>query len=82
MLGEIMEGFKQHAVVIKLNGGIPGADPATSQITEDNYIDYLSHQGVKESLPEILTAKLTKRGRTDSSHLLFLGYSPRHWSPG
>jgi SIR2-like domain/TIR domain len=78
-LGEIMEGFRQHAVVIKLNGGIPGAG-LNFAITEDNYIDYLSHQGLKESLPEMLTAKLTKRGVTDSSHLLFLGYSPRHWS--
>lgn len=78
-VGGMMESFKQHAVVIKLNGGIPGGD-RNFAITEDNYIDYLSHQGVKESLPEILKAKLTKRGRTDSSHLLFLGYSPRHWS--
>lgn len=78
-LGDIMEGFKQYPVVIKLNGGIPGGD-RTFAITEDHYFDYLSHQGIKESLPEMLMAKLTKRGRSDSSHLLFLGYSPRHWS--
>jgi hypothetical protein len=78
-LGEITESLKQHAVVIKLNGGIPGAG-LNFAVTEDNYIDYLSHQGVKESLPEMLKSKLTRRGRTDKTHLLFLGYSPRHWS--
>jgi hypothetical protein len=71
-----MEPFKKHAIVIKLNGG-SGSDSA---VTEDHYIDYLSHQNVKESLHPMLLAKLITRGRTDSSHLLFLGYSPRNWS--
>jgi hypothetical protein len=69
--------FQEHAVVIKLNGGIPTA-ARNFAITEDHYIDYLTHHGVRESLPKILLAKLTKR--QNSSHLLFLGYSPRHWN--
>ena len=73
-----MEAFREHAVVIKLNGGIDRSQ--NFAIKEDDYIDYLSHRGVKELLPEIISAKLTKRGRRDGSHLLFLGYSLRHWN--
>jgi len=69
--------FQEHAVVIKLNGGIPTA-ARNFAITEDHYIDYLIHQGVKESLPKIILAKLTKR--QNSAHLFFLGYSLRHWN--
>lgn len=76
--GRMMEAFREHAVVIKLNGGIDTS--RNFAIREDDYIDYLSHRGVKELLPEILSAKLTKRGRVDGSHLLFLGYSLRHWN--
>jgi hypothetical protein len=65
--------------VIKLNGGIT-AGRRNFLATEDHYIDYLSHQGIKESLPEMLMAKLTKRGTKENSHLLFLGYSLRHWT--
>jgi hypothetical protein len=77
-INEESEGFKKHAVVIKLNGGIPAAE-RNFAVTEDHYIDYLSHQGL-DSLPGKLLAKLTKRGREDNSHLLFIGYSPRHWN--
>jgi hypothetical protein len=76
---ELMAGLREHAVVIKLNGGLPSGW-RNFAITEDHYIDYLSHQGLKESLPEMISAKLTKRGKTESSHLLFMGYSLRHWS--
>jgi hypothetical protein len=69
--------FQEHAVVIKLNGGMPTA-ARNFAITEDHYIDYLTHQGVRETLPNIILAKLWKR--QNSSHLLFLGYSPRHWN--
>jgi hypothetical protein len=78
-VNELMAGFKTNPVIIKLNGGIP-AGRNNFAITEDNYIDYLSHQGVKDTLPEMLLAKLTKRGKRENSHLLFLGYSPRHWN--
>lgn len=77
-VSQLMGGFKEHAVVIKLNGGIP-TGTRNFAITEDHYIDYLSHQGIKDSLPEMLLAKLTRRG-TKGSHLLFLGYSLRHWN--
>jgi hypothetical protein len=69
--------FPEHAVVIKLNGGIPTAT-RNFAITEDHYIDYLTHHGVGGSLPKIVLAKLHKR--QNRSHLLFLGYSPRHWN--
>jgi hypothetical protein len=78
-INEESEGFKKHAVIIKLNGGIPAAE-RNFAVTEDHYIDYLSKQGVKDSLPAKLLAKLTKRGREDNSHLVFIGYSPRHWN--
>jgi len=77
-LSQLMEGFKEYPVVIKLNGGIPAGGTRNFAITEDHYIDYLSHQGIKDSLPEMLLAKLTSR--TKGSRLLFLGYSPRHWN--
>jgi hypothetical protein len=73
----LMGGLKKHPVIIKLNGGTQ--ESRDFPITEDHYIDYLGHQGIKDALPEMLEAKLTKRG-TRSSRLLFLGYSPRHWN--
>jgi hypothetical protein len=78
-VNRLMEGFKEHCVVIKLNGGI-GTGTRNFAVTEDHYIDYLGHQGIKDSLPGMLMAKLTKRGKMGNSHLLFLGYSPRHWN--
>jgi TIR domain/SIR2-like domain len=76
-VSSFMGGLKKDPVIIKLNGGTQ--ESRDFPITEDHYIDYLGHQGIKDSLPEILLAKLTKRG-TRSSRLLFLGYSPRHWN--
>jgi len=68
--------FQEHAVVIKLNGGTKAL--RNFAITEDHYIDYLTHHGIKESLPKTILAKLIKK--QNSCHLLFLGYSPRHWN--
>jgi len=76
-ISSLMGGLKKHPVIIKLNGGTQ--ESRDFPITEDHYIDYLGHQGIKDSLPEMLLAKLTKRGAR-SSRLLFLGYSPRHWN--
>ena len=76
---KLMDAFKEHCVVIKLNGGM-GAGRRNFAVTEDHYIDYLNRQGITDSLPEMLLAKLTKRGTKDNSHLIFLGYSPRHWN--
>jgi hypothetical protein len=76
---ELMERMKKYAVIIKLNGGTR-ASRRDFPIIEDHYIDYLSHQGIKNLLPDILLAKLTRRGTKGNSHLLFLGYSPRHWN--
>jgi hypothetical protein len=80
------ESFAEHAAVIKLNGGVPApggreggiptARPREFAITEDNYIDCLSHQGIASLLPKPLLDKLTNR----NSRLLFLGCSPRHWN--
>src|SRR5262249_44911357 len=61
-LNALMPVFKKDPVITKLKGGIP-AGRNNFAITEDNYIDYLSHQGVKDTLPEMLLAKLTKRGK-------------------
>jgi hypothetical protein len=43
-------------------------------ITEDHYIDYLTHTDISNLMPKALVAKLTR------SHFLFLGYSLSDWN--
>lgn len=75
----LMEDFKEHPVIIKLNGGVR-AGQRNFAITEDHYIDYLTHQGVGNTLHNMLSAKLTARGTRENTHLLFMGYSLRNWN--
>jgi len=71
---DITAALKTHPVIIKLNGGFRSSQERFA-ITEDHYIDYLTHQNVKASFPDMLFSRLTY-----GPHLLFLGYNPRNWN--
>ena len=60
-------------VLLKLHGF---ADPEQGSytITEDHYIEYLTHSALDDRLPQSVLAVLR------NSHLLFLGYSLRDWN--
>lgn len=75
----IQDGLRERPVILKLNGGF-SSGRRNFAVTEDHFIDYLTHRGVKDALPEILLAKLTKRGKRENSHLLFMGFGLRNWT--
>jgi hypothetical protein len=62
--------------IVKIHGAVDRSDPEGDSyvITEDHYIDYLSHTNIANLIPVTLAAVLRK------SHLLFLGYSMRDWN--
>ena len=60
----------QWPVILKLYGGYQ----ENFVITEDQYIDYLSHRDVSELIPVELLAILKE------NPILFLGYSPSYWN--
>ena len=62
--------LKQRPVLLKLYGGI-GDDFV---ITENHYIDYLSHRDIAELLPANLLNQLRRH------YIWFLGYSPSYWN--
>jgi SIR2-like domain len=67
----------QHPVILKIHGAVKrGAhiDEDSYVITEDHYIDYLTHTEIANLLPARLVAKLRK------CHFLFLGYALRDWN--
>jgi NAD-dependent SIR2 family protein deacetylase len=61
-------------VVLKIHGAVNRKEPSADSyvITEDDYIDYLSHNQVSKLA--LLTARLM------NSHCLFLGYSLQDWN--
>jgi hypothetical protein len=63
-------------VILKLHGAVDRGDPARDSfvITEDNYIDYLTHSDISSQIP------MTLRQAMEESHFLFLGYSMRDWN--
>jgi hypothetical protein len=63
-------------VILKIHGAIDRLDPDRDNyvITEDHYIDYLTHTDIAQFVPVVLAAKLRR------SHFLFLGYSMRDWN--
>ena len=65
-----------YPVILKLYGGMTEVlpDGKNSVMTEDQYIDYLSHRDVASLLPTQLLDKLHR------SKTLFLGYSPGQWN--
>jgi hypothetical protein len=83
IVGDLDEATKKalevHPLIIKLNGGLRSG-PEEFAITEDHYIDYLTHNKLDTNFPPKLLARLKKVGAKDGPHLLFLGYSPRNWN--
>ncbi|MGA3218987.1 MAG: SIR2 family protein [Acidimicrobiales bacterium] len=63
-------------VVLKLHGFVNRNDPNHDSyvITEDHYIEYLTHADLDELLPASVLTRLL------NCHLLFLGYSLRDWN--
>ena len=66
----------EHTVVLKIHGAVNRLDDTRDSyvITEDNYIDYLTHTDISSLVPVSLSAKLKR------SNFLFLGYSLRDWN--
>lgn len=66
----------ERSVILKIHGAVDRLDPEGDSyvITEDDYIDYLTHTDVSSLVPVTLAAKLKK------SHFLFLGYGLRDWN--
>lgn len=69
--------LKQRTVILKLHGAVqrPGSFADDNYvITEDHYIDYLTHGDITLLLPQEVTSRLR------NSHFLFLGYSMKDWN--
>jgi len=62
--------------VVKIHGAIDRSDETRDSyvITEDHYIDYLTHTELASFLPATIAAKML------TSHFLFLGYSLQDWN--
>jgi DNA-binding SARP family transcriptional activator len=67
----------ERTVILKLHGQVdrgPEREWESFVVTEDDYIDYLSHSDVAAAVPVGLAAKLRR------SHFLFLGYTMADWN--
>lgn len=67
---------EHRTVVLKIHGAVDRADDAQDSyvITEDHYIDYLTHTTPNELIPVKLLDELLH------CHFLFLGYAMRDWN--
>lgn len=67
---------EERTVILKIHGVVDRNNRARDSyvITEDHYIDYLSHKDIAQQLPAQLLEKMSW------SHFLFLGYSLRDWN--
>jgi hypothetical protein len=65
--------LNKRPVVLKLYGGY---ESGSFQITEDDYIDYLSHRDMAELIPSSLLRIL----RADNTTMWFLGYALSLWN--
>jgi hypothetical protein len=68
--------LKQQSAILKIHGAVNRNDENRDSyvITENHYIDYLTHTDLSLIVPANLVAKLQK------SSILFLGYSLRDWN--
>ncbi|MGZ4336254.1 MAG: SIR2 family NAD-dependent protein deacylase [Gaiellaceae bacterium] len=69
--------LKERTVILKLHGAVRrlgSFDQDNYVITEDHYIDYLTHGDITILLPSVVTSRLR------NSHFLFLGYSMKDWN--
>jgi hypothetical protein len=68
----------KQTVILKIHGAVVRGDSEADRdsyvITEDHYIDYLTHTEIQDLVPVMLAKRLRK------SHLLFLGYSMSDWN--
>jgi SIR2-like domain len=66
----------ERTVILKIHGAVDRSDRKRDSyvVTEDDYIDYLTHEDVRNLIPITLVQKL------EESHFLFLGYSMRDWN--
>lgn len=66
----------ERTTILKIHGVVDRNNRARDSyvITEDHYIDYLSHKDIAQQLPAQLLEKMSW------SHFLFLGYSLRDWN--
>ena len=68
--------LSKRTVILKIHGAVDRLDPERDSyvITEDHYIDYLTHTDISNLVPAALAARLRR------SHFLFLGYSLADWN--
>jgi DNA-binding SARP family transcriptional activator len=69
--------LEERTVILKLHGQVdrgPEREWESFVVTEDDYIDYLSHSDVAAAVPVGLAAKLRR------SHFVFLGYTMGDWN--
>jgi hypothetical protein len=68
----------RRTVILKIHGAVDRSEDSewgdSYVITEDHYIDYLTHTDISALLPVTLSARLRR------SHFLFLGYGMRDWN--
>jgi hypothetical protein len=66
----------KHTIVLKIHGSVVRTSDKQDSyvITEDHYIEYLTHTNPSELFPPKILAKLV------DSNLLFLGYGLRDWN--
>ncbi len=72
-------GEVQRSLIVKIHGAVDGSSGAyrwkdNYVITEDQYIEYLSHSPVESLVPVQILDRLT------GAHCLFLGYSMNDWN--
>jgi SIR2-like domain len=71
-------GPEKRTVIVKLHGAVQRRRPTQEDdnyvITEDHYIEYLSHTDLTSQLPSVITEKLR------NSSYLFLGYGMKDWN--
>jgi hypothetical protein len=70
-------GPEKRTVILKLHGAVQRLRPPEEDnyvITEDHYIEYLTHTDITSQLPSVVTDKMR------NSSYLFLGYSMKDWN--
>jgi hypothetical protein len=65
-----------HSVILKIHGAIDRRDESQDSfvVSEDHYIEYLTHANLSQLVPVSVLARLRR------SHFLFLGYRMRDWN--
>jgi hypothetical protein len=67
--------LERRTIIAKIHGAVDRLNRADSfVITEDHYIDYITHADIERLFPVTLAEKIKR------SHFLFLGYSLRDWN--